>query len=71
MYAYQVETTVKHNGQLTLTNLPFQSGEAVRILIFPRHSSASPSLGFPLQGKVLAYNDPFEPVAQNDWEVTA
>ena len=33
MQAYRIETTLAQGGILTLTNLPFQKGEAVEVII--------------------------------------
>lgn len=69
MNAYRIETTLGQNGTLTLNNLPFLQGETVEVIVLPRHVNAPVVNVYPLRGMpILEYIDPFEPVAQNDWE---
>ncbi len=70
MNAYRIETTLGHNGTLTLNNLPFFQGETVEVIILPRPMNTPVVNAYPLRGMpILEYIDPFEPVAQDDWEV--
>lgn len=70
MKAYRIETKLTENGTLVLENLPFQAGEDVEIIILERSSQAADANPYPLQGKVIHYDDPFEPaVPIEDWEV--
>ncbi|WP_366837094.1 hypothetical protein [Nostoc sp. LPT] len=62
MKAHRTETKLTKNGTLILEDLPFQASEAVEILILERSSQASDSNPYPLQGKVIHYNEPIEPV---------
>lgn len=64
MYAHRVDTTLNQEGTLVLTNLPFHAGEAVEVIVLPRINAVK---SYPLRGKPVAYDDPFEPVAQDDW----
>ena len=66
MQAYRVETTLEHDGTLTLTNLPLQAGEAVEVIILVRPSAALHQNRYPLRGTPITYRDPPEPVAQSD-----
>jgi hypothetical protein len=77
MNAYKVETILSEDGALTLKDLPFHVGDAVEVIILERSSNQmeraedqpEPNL-YPLRGKVLFYEDPFEPaVPAEDWEV--
>jgi hypothetical protein len=85
MNAYKVETILSEDGALTLKDLPFHIGDAVEVIILERSRSVSeresireaektvdqpePNL-YPLRGKVLFYENPFEPaVPVEDWEV--
>ena len=69
MIAHRIETTMKEDRTLTLENLPFQAGDAIEIIIQER--SASPQEAeekrYPLRGAILRYEEPFEPVALEDW----
>jgi len=68
MQAYRVETTLQQDGTLTLSNLPFQAGETVEVIILVQHSVALDRQRYPLRGVPIRYVDPTEPVAQADWE---
>jgi hypothetical protein len=68
MNVHRIETTVATDGTLTLTNLPFHAGDAVEVIIVPRASASAEQNAYPLRGKVIHYNNPTAPVAQEDWE---
>ena len=65
MYAHRVDATLIQEGTLELTNLPFHAGETVEVIVLPRTIAVK---SYPLRGKPIVYTDPFEPVAQNDWD---
>jgi len=44
--------------------VPFSEGQAVHVFI----SSATPVTTQPLKGSVIKYEQPFAPVAEEDWE---
>jgi hypothetical protein len=78
MNAYKIETTLSEDGSLILKGLPFHMGDAVEVIILEKFPSQEekavveqPELNpYPLRGKVLYYEDPFEPaVPAEDWEV--
>ncbi|MEC4984160.1 MAG: hypothetical protein SAJ37_00345 [Oscillatoria sp. PMC 1068.18] len=69
MKAHRIETTITENGTLHLKNLPFKSGETVEIIVLERNSQPPNSNPYPLRGKVIRYEDPFEPATSlEDWE---
>lgn len=69
MKAHRIEATLTENGTLTIKNLPFQAGDAVEIIILERHSRPFNSNPYPLRGKVIHYDDAFEPATSlEDWE---
>lgn len=68
MSTYRVDTTLTEDGKITLDELPFQAGDAVEIIIVPRASQPTEKALTPLHGKVIYYDRPTEPVAQEDWE---
>ncbi len=67
--AHRIETTLTEDGTLTLDHLPFQAGEAVEVIVlntpktFPAQSRSA------LYGTVIEYQEPFEPVAEADWDI--
>jgi len=65
--AHWRETTVGEHGELLLVDLPFEPGQPVEVLVVSRSSSAATE-GCSLQGSVLEYRDPLEPVANEDWD---
>ena len=68
MGTFRLDTTLTQDGILTLSGLPFQAGDSVEIIIVPRASVSDARNEYPLRGKVIQYDNPTEPVAQNDWE---
>jgi hypothetical protein len=79
MNAYKIETTLSEDGSLILKDLPFNMGAAVEVIILEKSLNQAekavvephePNL-YSLRGKVLHYEDPFEPaVPAEDWEVS-
>ena len=67
MQAHRIETAVQPNGKIVLENLPFDEGEEVEIIILEtkvKKETAQKSL----RGTLLKYEQPFEPIAVEDWE---
>ncbi len=69
MKTHRLETTLTENGTLTLSDLPFQVGDAVEVIVLERRPHQPESNPYPLRGTVIRYDDPTEPVALEDWEV--
>jgi hypothetical protein len=46
-------------------------GKDVEIVVRELDEAAEPADQFPLRGSVIKYEDPVEPVAEEDWEATA
>ena len=67
MNAHWTESQVGQNGELTLHNLPFAPGQPVEVVILPKPTLTA-STATSLVGSVLEYNEPFEPVATEDWD---
>ena len=68
MRAYKIETTIPENGVLTLDSLPFRAGEAVEVIILSREEQKRDTVRGSLRGKVLYYEHPTKPVAEEDWD---
>jgi hypothetical protein len=68
MQAYKTEATVEEDGSLTLRSLPFGAGERVEIIVLSQSPSKNASNAYPLRGTAYRYDDPFESVAEADWE---
>lgn len=70
MEAVRIEATVQSNGQVILSDLPFEEGDQVEIIILATTGKEALPRVNPLKGSVLRYDDPFEPAAAiEDWEV--
>lgn len=69
MKAHRIEAILTENGTLNLKNLPFKAGDSVEIIILELHPHLPVSNPYPLGGKVIRYDDPFEPATPlEDWE---
>jgi hypothetical protein len=68
LQAHRIETTLTQNGTLTLEHLPFQAGEAVEVIVLPNSFPSSPHDRYSLRGTPVQYQEPTEPVAEQDWE---
>lgn len=60
MNAHKIETTINENGQLLLTNLPFQAGDPVEVIILKQPVDHPQTNTYPLKGTVQTYDMPFE-----------
>jgi hypothetical protein len=69
MQVYAYELTIGKKGTLTLTNLPFNVGEKIEVIIIPRSSRQLDEKRYPFWGKPITYLNPTDPVAEEDWEV--
>jgi hypothetical protein len=67
--AHWQQTTVGEHGELVLENLPFEAGQPVDVLVIAKGADSKSALGGGLRGSVLSYDDPLEPVANEDWDV--
>jgi hypothetical protein len=69
MQDYRVETTVERDGSLTIKGLPFPVGDRVEVIIRSQEPGNGKGDRYPLRGKPIRYTDPFDSVAEGDWEV--
>ena len=71
MRVCQIHTTVSEDKSVTLKNVPFQPGEHVEVVVcsedVKRRGGSDP---YPLRGKPVQYLDPFEGIAEDNWEAT-
>ncbi|MGE0087496.1 MAG: hypothetical protein AB7S75_24065 [Desulfococcaceae bacterium] len=61
MQAYKIEKRMKENGQLVLSGLPFMADDLVEIIILHKQGTKKKE-PYPLKGKIIKYESPFEPV---------
>ncbi len=69
MQAYRTNLTVAKDGSLNLNGLPFRKGDEVEVIVLPHEQVPRGEKRYPLRGKPIQYSDPFESVAENDWNV--
>jgi hypothetical protein len=65
---YSVETTVSTDGSIVIKGLPFRAGDRVEVIVRGRKRGEGENEAYSLRGKPIRYTDPFEPVAEEDWE---
>lgn len=64
--AHRVEVVLTEDGKVVLDELPFRAGQTVEIIVLPAPPLVTVSS---LQGTVLGYDRPTDPVAEADWGV--
>ena len=67
MTAYRVEAVVSDEGKIILDAEPFQPGQQVQVRVTSRESP-KPNGQYPLRGKPVRYDRPFDGVAERDWK---
>ena len=74
MIAHRVITSIGIKGSLTFSNLPFEVGQKVEVIILPEQAKEEPLFTVnledrkTLQGSLKKYIDPFEGVGTSDWD---
>jgi hypothetical protein len=68
MQAHRTQATLRDDGTLVLDQLPFPAGETVEVIILARPAQPKQGGKYPLRGTLVHYDQPFEPVAEDDWE---
>jgi hypothetical protein len=69
LQTYRVETIIAEKGILTVQGLPFHKGDRVEVIILSPVRQSVKAKRYPLRGKLIRYDAPFESVAEDDWEV--
>lgn len=67
METYKTAATIEKAGELHLAELPFRSGDEVEVILLRRRRKTTEKR-YPLRGKPLRYDRPFDPVAEEDWD---
>ncbi|MDX2030398.1 MAG: hypothetical protein SF339_07005 [Blastocatellia bacterium] len=68
---HRIEVQVGPNGAIVLDNLPLKEGETVEILILTSQEASINADSYSLRGAPVLLDQPFEPVAEHDWEALA
>jgi hypothetical protein len=71
MQAYKTATKIEREGELRLRllDLPFHAGDEVEVILLRREPELPQKNPYPLRGLPIHYDDPTEPVAEDDWDV--
>ncbi len=65
MRTFYLDAVLKEDGKLLLEHLPFAQGDTIQVFISAREGTTADQSS--LVGTVLKYQQPLEPVAQEDW----
>jgi hypothetical protein len=68
MQVYRLETTVASDGTLSIKGLSFVAGEHVEVIVRRYKKGKGAGQCYSLRGKPFRYIDPFDSVAEDDWE---
>ena len=68
MQAYKTAAKIEREGELRLLDLPFHAGDEVEVILLRRQTAHAGGNSYPLRGLPIRYEDPTEPVAEDDWE---
>lgn len=68
MQAFKTEARIEREGELRLSDLPFHTGDEVEVILLRREPAQARKNPYPLRGLPIRYEDPTEPVAEDDWE---
>lgn len=64
----RTETFIQSNGTIVLKGLPFHEGDKVVVTISPQEDAGNIAAPYSLRGLSVEYRNPFDPVAENEWE---
>ncbi len=68
METHCIKTKIPDDGVIIIKGLPFTPGVEVEVKI-SEYKEDSNIERYPLRGKPFRYDNPFESVAENDWNV--
>jgi hypothetical protein len=67
METFKTKAIIKKNHKIELENVPFANGYEVEIEVTLKEKNSNNN--YPLSGILLKYDEPVEPVAEDDWEI--
>ncbi len=68
MHPYHLETVISEEGVLNVKGLPLHRGEKVEVIVKTRSQQKNRKNPYPLRGKPIHYEAPFDSVAENEWD---
>jgi len=69
MQTYRTEAVISENGAITIHGVPFRVGDIVEVIILGYSHKKDNAERYPLRGKPIRYDTPFDSVAEGDWEL--
>ena len=66
---YRCDARIDESGHLRISQLPFQPGAEVEVIVRPREPRPVSENRYPLRGLPYRYDRPTDPVAEDDWAV--
>lgn len=64
---HRIETTVGPDGVIVLNGLPLREGEMVEVIVITSQKAKQGKKEYPLHGKPVSYERPFDSVAESEW----
>lgn len=68
MQTYHIETVISEAGVLNIKGLPLHKGEKVEVIVKSQSPPKNKKNPYPLRGKPIHYERPFDSVAENEWD---
>ncbi|MDQ3637652.1 MAG: hypothetical protein M3426_06605 [Actinomycetota bacterium] len=68
MEAYRTNVVVHDDGTVVIENLPFQKGQRLEVILLERTRDSANASSRALRGEPVRYVDPFDSVAEDEWE---
>ncbi len=68
MEAYRTNAVVHDDGTVVIENLPFQKGQRLEVILLEQTKVRKSAASYALRGEPVRYVDPFDSVAEDEWE---
>jgi hypothetical protein len=68
MVAHKFDLTVGQDRTLLVKDVPFDPGEQVEVIVMEHAKGGATDRWRALQGSVIRYERPADPVGEDDWE---
>ncbi len=68
MEAYRTDAIVHDDGTIVIGNLPFHKGQRLEVILLEQSKAARDDEAYALRGEPIKYSDPFDSVAEDEWE---
>lgn len=68
MEAYRTNVVVHDDGTVVIGNLPFRRGQRLEVILLEQTKAQEGAASYALRGEPLRYVDPFDGVAEDEWE---